>query len=61
GAGLEWAFAPRWSVVLEYDYYDFGTTGVRLIDTTPVGPATVTFAGLKNTIHAVTAGVNYHF
>lgn len=25
GAGAEWAFTPRWSMFLEYDYYDFGT------------------------------------
>src|SRR5438105_2360238 len=24
GFGLEWAFAPNWTVFAEYDYYDFG-------------------------------------
>jgi outer membrane immunogenic protein len=58
GAGVEWAFAPHWSANLEYNFYDFGNHGTVLSD--PTG-TTVTFAGLRDTIHAVTAGVNYHF
>jgi outer membrane immunogenic protein len=57
GAGVEWAFAPHWSVNVEYNYYDFGTKGVLL-----TGSAnSVTIAGVKDTIHAATVGVNYHF
>jgi outer membrane immunogenic protein len=55
GTGVEWAFAPNWSATLEYDYYDFGSKGLTL--TAPV----VTVSSFKDTIHAVTAGVNYHF
>lgn len=60
GTGVEWAFASHWSAVLEYNYYDFGTTGLTLTDTT-VGLTTVSFAGLRNTIQTGTVGVNYHF
>jgi outer membrane immunogenic protein len=57
GAGVEWAFASNWSASLEYNYYDFGNPAVTL--TAP--NVNVFFGGLKDTIHAVTAGVNYHF
>jgi outer membrane immunogenic protein len=58
GAGVEWAFAPCWSANVEYNYHDFGTKGpIQLIS--PVEGVTV--AHLKDTIHAATIGVNYHY
>jgi outer membrane immunogenic protein len=57
GTGVEWAFAPNWSATLEYDYYDFGSKGLTLTDPN----AFVTISSFKDTIHAVTAGVNYRF
>ena len=55
GAGLDWAFAPHWSTNFEYDYYDFGANNFTLINP-------VTFTGnLKDRIHTVTVGLNYHF
>lgn len=58
GAGLDWAFAPHWSANFEYDYYDFGGNGFTLTDTIN----RVTFNGsLKDRIHTVTVGLNYHF
>lgn len=57
GVGAEWAFAPHWSVNVEYNYYDFGTQGMVL--TNPIN--TVSIAGIKDTIHTGTVGVNYHF
>ncbi|SEN86360.1 outer membrane beta-barrel protein [Bradyrhizobium sp. OK095] len=58
GAGVEWAFAPSWSANVEYNYHDFGTKGpIQLIS--PVEGITV--AHLKDTIHAATVGVNYHY
>jgi len=58
GAGAEWVFAPHWSTTLEYNYYDFGSHGITLVD-----PRGVTVSGLtlKDTIHTVTVGVNYRF
>jgi outer membrane immunogenic protein len=59
GTGVEWAFAPCWSATLEYNYYGFGNGGTVLTSST--NNVTVTLFSLKDTIHAVTAGVNYHF
>jgi outer membrane immunogenic protein len=58
GAGVDWAFAPHWSAVFEYDYYDFGNHGAFLTNGTGTN---VSIFSLKDRIHAVTAGVNYHF
>jgi outer membrane immunogenic protein len=59
GGGVEWAFAPHWSVTLEYDYYVFGDSGRTLTDT--ANDAVVTINSFKDTIQAVTAGLNYRF
>lgn len=59
GTGVEWAIAPRWSATLEYNYYDLGSRDVQLVDT--AHNASVTGLNIRDTIHAVTAGVNYHF
>lgn len=59
GTGVEWAFASHWSANLEYNYYDFGTRGTLL--TSATNNATVSIFSIKDTIHAVTAGVNYRF
>jgi outer membrane immunogenic protein len=58
GAGAEWVFAPHWSTTLEYNYYDFGSHSLTLVDPTGV---TVSGMTLKDTIHTVTVGVNYRF
>jgi outer membrane immunogenic protein len=59
GTGVEWAFAPHWSATLEYNYYDFGSAGTLL--TSPTNNVTVNVLSLRDTIHAVTTGLNYHF
>ena len=59
GPGVEWAFAPHWSSILEYNYYDFGNGGTVLTD--DAHNTTVNINSLKERIHAVTVGVNYHF
>jgi outer membrane immunogenic protein len=59
GTGADWAFAPHWSATLEYNYYDFGNHGATLTNTP--NNVVVNVFSLKDTIHAVTAGVNYHF
>jgi len=59
GTGVDWAFAPHWSAALEYNYYDFGNHGATL--TSPANNVDVTVFSLKDKIHAVTTGVNYHF
>jgi outer membrane immunogenic protein len=59
GTGVEWAFAPHWSATLEYNYYDFGSAGTLL--TSPTNNVTVNVLSLRDTIHSVTTGLNYHF
>jgi len=58
GGGLEWGFAPNWSVAVEYAHYDFGRKNVPFI--TPAGLA----AGserISQTVDAVTARLNWRF
>jgi outer membrane immunogenic protein len=59
GTGVEWAFASHWSVTLEYNYYDFGNQGATLNDT--AHSTFIVVNSLRDTIHTVTAGVNYRF
>ena len=56
GAGLDWAFAPHWSTNVEYGYYDFGDNNYLL-----TGPVVGFTGNLKDRIHTVTVGLNYHF
>jgi outer membrane immunogenic protein len=60
GGGLEWMFAPNWSVFGEYNYMDFGTRNVNFV-TSPqaVGIPDVVRTRLKT--QTVLAGINYHF
>lgn len=58
GGGLEWAFAPQWSVDLESNYYDFGSQTITLTNAVPVVNVT---AHIRDQISATTVGVNYHF
>lgn len=62
GGGIERAFAPNWSVKLEYDYMDFGKK-----DTPLTYLASGSSPGLQenwdvtNRVHMVRAGINYRF
>jgi len=59
GTGVEWAFAPNWTVKLEYDF--LGLNSLPVISTT--GPATVVANGSGNNhnLQMFTVGVNYLF
>ena len=60
GAGLEWAFAPKWSVKIEYDY--LGLTSRTF--TVPAGSpflAGDAFSNASRNVQAVKMGVNYLF
>jgi outer membrane immunogenic protein len=57
GAGIAWAFAPRWSAKLEYDHYGFGSGTFTLVDRN-LGPQPAT---VKQQIEAVKFGINYRF
>jgi outer membrane immunogenic protein len=62
GVGLEWAFAPNWSVKAEYLFIDLGDT---TIVTTPSGRAanvaTTLLANYGNEYHVARVGVNWRF
>lgn len=59
GVGVEYMFAPSWSVFAEYDYAGFGTRTVNFV----AGPNTVGTPNRWNVtqdIQSATAGVNWH-
>jgi outer membrane immunogenic protein len=62
GAGVEWAFARDWSARLEYDYYDFGTASVNMIDAGNGGtnPGYMGPVSYRQTTQTVKLGLNFH-
>ena len=54
GGGVEYLFAPNWSVKVEYQYYDFG-------DVTFVSAPPVVISTFSNAEHTIKLGVNYRF
>jgi outer membrane immunogenic protein len=60
GGGLEWMFAPGWSVFGEYNYMDFGRKDIAFVQApATVGTATVNSTRLE--IQQALVGVNYKF
>jgi outer membrane immunogenic protein len=56
GGGTEYMFAPHWSVFVEYNYLNFGTTNANfLVGATPVS------VDVKRDAQNVLLGVNYKF
>ena len=66
GGGLEWKFAPGWSVFTEYNYFDFGTKTSDLYSTGLI-PAFGANGAVADTIawrirsQQALVGVNYRF
>ena len=58
GAGVEWMFAPRWSVFAEYNFMGFGTQSATF---TGCGGTCVVSTNTKADVQDVLAGVNYKF
>jgi len=58
GAGVEWMFAPNWSVFAEYNFMGFGTQSANF---TGCGGTCVVNAKAKADVQDVLAGVNYKF
>jgi outer membrane immunogenic protein len=60
GAGVEWAFAPNWSLKAEYLHVDLGRSTVTIAD--PVN-FPISFANYRfsHTFDTVRAGINYKF
>lgn len=66
GGGLEWMFAPGWSVFGEYNYMDFGTKNVNFPSTGMVpgfgaAGALADTNAIKLTTQTAIVGVNYKF
>ncbi|MBV9562970.1 MAG: porin family protein, partial [Bradyrhizobium sp.] len=55
GAGVEYMFAPNWSALAEYQYYNFGKASFI----SPVG--LVPFGSFTTDDHVLKAGINYRF
>ncbi len=64
GGGLEWAFAPNWSVKAEYLYADFGNTSYSTTNSGTGfigGQAQVATHTVSTTLQVARVGVNFHF
>ena len=68
GAGLEWAFSPKWSTFVDYSYYDFGKTNNVINDSYAYtcgigcgGGGTDNIASGRMTMSVVKVGINYKF
>jgi outer membrane immunogenic protein len=60
GGGLEWMFAPGWSVFGEFNYMDFGRKDISFV----AAPGTVGVADVVHTrlqVEQALVGVNYKF
>ncbi|KYH03641.1 hypothetical protein SE91_32200 [Bradyrhizobium sp. DOA1] len=58
GAGVEWAFAPNWSALIEYTHYGFDSKRVGF--TNSVAPTTA-LIDIRQDIDIVKVGINYRF
>jgi len=58
GAGIEWAFAPSWTIRGEYLHVDLGTDDVTMVSA--LAPLTATYR-FHHQFDAVRVGVNYKF
>jgi outer membrane immunogenic protein len=62
GAGIEWAFAPRWSAKVEYDYVGFDQTNYAITEVNATtGAVTFPLRSASSYLNMVKAGITYHF
>lgn len=62
GGGLEWMFAPGWSVFGEYNYADFGRKNIGYIPGPLTAPGSVgDLISTRLTTQTALVGVNYKF
>jgi outer membrane immunogenic protein len=60
GSGIEWAFAPCWSVFLEADFYSFNGANVSFAGDV-INPTPAFAVNTTQTIETMKFGVNYRF
>jgi outer membrane immunogenic protein len=60
GAGLEWGFAPGWSVKGEYLHVDLGSSNVTIVDPVNFQRASATYR-FNHAFDTIRIGVNYRF
>jgi outer membrane immunogenic protein len=61
GTGLEYSFAPSWSVAVEYDHLFMGSRSANLILTTPAVPGASRTDTIRQDVDMVTARINYRW
>jgi outer membrane immunogenic protein len=61
GGGIEYGFAPNWSLKAEYNYLDFGTQTFRDVVCTPFCDLNTFDETVAQRIHVVKLGLNYRF
>jgi len=62
GGGVEWAFAPNWSVKGEYQYIDLGRTRVSAQEFLAGAPtAFAVSTSVRSDFHTGRVGINYRF
>ena len=57
GAGVEYGFAPNWTVFAEYNYLDFGSKNYTITSNLPVTSVT----HIKTTVDVLKVGANLRF
>src|SRR3954453_23842809 len=60
GTGIEYGFAPNWSVALEYDYL-FRVSDTSTFLTPALAPITAITANTRSDVNLITARINYRF
>lgn len=61
GAGVEWMFAPRWSLKAEYLYVDLGNIDSTINYAYGAGNTSSLTATVHDRMNIVRGGINYHF
>lgn len=61
GVGTEYRLNQRWSVVLEYNYLDFGTSSVTNLILTGPTTGTINKRNMSTDLHLMKAGLNWRF
>lgn len=61
GVGIEFGFAPNWSVAAEYDHLFMGTKSVALNSLPPLAPALTGIHNIRQDVDVGTVRLNYRF